>query len=188
MRAISVRGRKEERKNMGVYSVLVPDSKILKGVAGFRSVVVLGCPVCANLSIAYDKNLPVSRIVVNEDTGETTRPPVAIAEEANRLKDLLESKGMSVRIEMWPMLCTISAYAEQAESEFINRCAEVEAIIALCCAGGALGIKRRLAKAVKIMPGMKTAGESQYCIVLDEAKEFVYIDKKKSTVIRMFKE
>ena len=94
---------------MGVYSVLLPDSKILGRVAGFKSVVILGCTACANSSIAFDRDVPLARLVVDETTGQTTREPVAVMEEAKRLKALLEKKGINTRVEMLPGPCVLSA-------------------------------------------------------------------------------
>jgi len=173
---------------MGVYSVLLPDSKILRRVAGFKSVAILGCPVCANSSIAYDKDIPLSRVLLNKNTGETVRAPVAIMEEANRLKTLLESKGTNVRVEVPFMPCVVSVEREQADRELAERCSQVEAVVTLCCAGGTLGIKRRLGKTVKVIPGMRTAGLSLIYAVFDEATGFIYMDKNRSKMIRMFKE
>jgi len=82
---------------MVVHVVLVPDSKILQEVAGFKSVVILGCTYCANSSIAYEKNVPAYTMSVDKTTGRTTLLPIAMMEETNRLKNLLESKGITVQ-------------------------------------------------------------------------------------------
>lgn len=174
---------------MVVYSVLLPDSKILDRVAGFKSVVILGCTLCANANIAHAKNLPMSRVVVDKDTGNTLQLPVAIVEEANRLKDLLESNGVLVRIEMWVALCILPTdNMQQAELDLISRCAEAQAVIALACPVGAIGVKRRLGRGVKVISSMKTVGLSLDYTIFDETREFIYIDKKKSRTIRTFKE
>lgn len=176
--------------------VLVPDSKILEQVAGFKSVVILGCTYCANASIAYEKNVPMSMALVDKNTGRTTWLPIALMGEANRLKNLLESKGINVKVEMWPPLCALTHDRELpsamggrrwADPELADRCAHAEAVVALCCAGGALGVKKRVGKAIKVIPGMRTIGLSQFYFTLDEAKEFVHVDKNKSTIIRTFK-
>lgn len=55
---------------MGAYVVIFSDSKIFKRVAGFKSVVVLGCPGCANISTAYNKDIPLARVLVDKNTGK----------------------------------------------------------------------------------------------------------------------
>ena len=182
---------------MVVHMVLIPDSKIFEEVAGFKSVVILGCTACANASIAYEKNVPMSMASVDKNTGRTTWLPIAMMEEANRLKSLLDSSGIHVKVEMWPPLCTATHNRELpsgmggdkwADPELADCCADAEAVITLCCAGGALGVKKRLGKAVKIIPGMRTIGLSHIYFTLDETKEFVRVDKDRSTVIHTFKE
>lgn len=185
------------RKKMVVHSVLVPDSKILEEVAGFKSVAIVGCTACANNSIAYEKNLPAYMMSVDKTTGRTTLLPTAMMEETNRLKNFLESKGITVRVEIWPPLCSVTheegvptsfGGRRWADPELANRCADAEAVIALCCVGGMLGVKKRLGKAVKIIRGMKTVGLSQFYFTLDEAKESIHVDKDRSTIILTIKQ
>lgn len=182
---------------MVVHSVLVPDSKVLEEVVGFKSVAIVGCTACANNSIAYEKNLPAYMMSVDKTTGRTRLLPMAMMEETNRLKNFLESKGITVRVEIWPPLCLLTHEKELptamggrqwADPELANRCADVEAVIALCCVGGMLGVKKRLGKAVKIIRGMKTVGLSQFYFTLDEAREFVHVDGDRSTIIHTFKQ
>ena len=173
---------------MGVYSVMVADSKIAKGVAGCKSVIIVGCSACANDSLPFDKDYPLAKIVVDKDTGKTLESPVSTLAEANRLKKLLESHGISVEIETWFGLCLLAYDIEKDMMELVNRCARAEAVITLCCAGGTLGLKRLLPQGTKIVPGMKTVGVFQICKVLDKAGEFVRLDKDRSTAIPMFKE
>ena len=173
---------------MGAYVVVLSDSKIIDRLAGFKSVVVFGCPGCANFSIAYDNGIPLARIMVDKNTGETVREPVAIMEEANRLKTLLESKGTNVRAEIWPGgPCFQRAEKEPAYLELADPCTDAEAVITLCCVRGTLGIKGRLGKTAKIISGMRTVGVFQACTTIDEEKGFVCIDKSKSKMIHIFK-
>lgn len=172
---------------MGVYSVLLPDSKILERVAGFESVVIVGCTVCANSSIAFDKNLTLARVVVDKVTGETTRQSVAVVEEAERLKRLLEEKGIEASVGIMPGPCALSAEREAADAELVNRWADAEAVLTLCCAGGTLGIEKLLAKRAKTISGMRTVGSSFSYTVLDEKKGLVYMDREKSKMIRVVK-
>ena len=181
---------------MVVHTALVPDLKIIEEVAGFKSVAIVGCTACANNSIAYEKNLPAYMMSVEKTTGRTRLLPMAMMEETNRLKNFLESKGINVRVELWPPMCSLThekglptamGGRQWADPELANRCADAEAVIALCCVGGMLGVKKRLGKAAKIIIGMKTVGLSQFYFTLDKAKEFIHIDKDRSTVVPTFK-
>jgi hypothetical protein len=183
---------------MVVYAVLVPDSKIIEEVAGFKSVAIVGCTYCANMSIAYEKNIPAYMMSVDKTTGGTTLLPTAMMEETNRLKNLLEGKEINVKVEIWGTpLCTLThdkelptgiGGGEWADPELANRCADADAVIALCCVAGMLGMKKRLGKAAKIVRGMKTVGFSEFYFTLDEVKKFIHADKHRSTVIRTFEE
>ena len=93
---------------MGITSVMLPDETILNRIDGMKSVAVIGCKGCANSSIAYTRKLPIYRIEVDADTEEITRFPAALPAELDRLKDLIESKGTSVKTEMLLSPCVIA--------------------------------------------------------------------------------
>ena len=109
-------------------------------------------------------------------------------EEAKRLKALLERKGIDTTVEVLPGPCVLSADRESADSELVDRCADAEAVVTLCCTGGALGMDKRLAKRARTIPGMKTVGSSLSYTVVDEAKGLVYMDRERSKMIRGLKE
>ncbi len=168
-----------------------PDSSILGETEGFESVAIVGCTYCANYSIAYEKDEPVQKIIVDEETGSTSKPPLAMINEANRLKGILEGRGVSVGVEIWPPLCTMTRDSEVqmggpqwTDPELVNRCSGAEAIIALCCVGGVVGLKKRFGEGVKVIPGMRTEGISLLSFSLDDETNLVRIDKEKSTIIR----
>ncbi len=169
---------------MGVYSVLLPDSEILERLSGFRSVTILGCTACANSSIAYDKDLPLTRLVVDETTQKTRGEPVAIVVEAQRLKALLAKEGIDTSIEMLPGPCVLSAERELADAELVERCARTDAVLTLCCTGGTVGVDRRLTDRAQTISGMKTVGSTLSYTVVDKGKGLVYMDQERSRMIR----
>ena len=173
---------------MGVYSVLLPDAKTVGRVADCKSVAIVGCTVCANSSIAFDREVPLAKLTVDEATGETTSEAVAVAEEAKRLKSLLEENGTNATVELLPGPCVLSAEREMADAELVGRCADAEAVVTLCCAGGTLGVERRLGKTVRIIPGMKTVGSSLSYTVVDKTTGLVYMDKAKCKMIRVLRD
>ncbi|MFC2011162.1 hypothetical protein ACFLUR_02595 [Chloroflexota bacterium] len=172
---------------MGVYVVMRPDEDIGRKAARFKSVVILGCAVCANISIAYDKNMPVSRVLVDKETGRTRRLPVAIVEEANRFKAFLNSKGIDARVDALPSLCRFSYESGPDDLSLAKLCTNAEAVVILACQAGIVGVKMRLGGTAKILPGMKTVGLCQSYTFTDHEKGLVYIDKSRSTLIRIFK-
>jgi hypothetical protein len=46
------------------------------------------------------------------------------------------------------------------------------------------GLKQRLEKDIRIVPGMRDAGTWQSFLTMDEEKKFILIDKDRSTVIQ----
>lgn len=169
---------------MAVYSIMLPDSTILKRVAGLKSVLIVGCKGCINDSLAFGTDYPVGKVVVDKDIVEAVYLPTLIDEELKRLKKLLENNGMSVEIEIMNVLCEISFRTEPIISKLVKRCAEVNAILSVSCILGTLALKKQLAKACKIASATKTLGIFQPTKFLDESNKFVYLDGNCSKIIR----
>ena len=169
---------------MGVYSLMRPDVDILRDVAGFKSAVILGCTSCANVSIAYVKELPLSRILLDEKTKQTKKLPVAIVEEANRLKALFEKNGIDTKVELCYAPCNYYEEKELDESEIFRRCNESDSVVLLSCSAGFLGVRNRLRRNVKLFTGMKTFGLHQIHSITDHEKGLVYIDKDRTVMFR----
>jgi len=168
-----------------------PDSSILGEAKGVESLVIVGCPYCANYSIAYEKDEPVQKLVIDGETGSVSRLPLAVINEANRLKGVLEDRGMSIGVEIWPALCYMTSDSEVyvrgpkwTAPELVHRCEGAEAIVALCCAGGVAGLKQCFGGGVKVIPAMKTEGIAFMSYSLDKETNLIHIDKEKSTIIR----
>jgi hypothetical protein len=177
---------------MGVFARLIPDSKVIKDAEDYTSIAIAGCSACANVSMAYVKDQPISRITIDETTGKPKRSPYALHEQIGHLKKLLEEKGVNVTTETIMGMCVDNDDSEYAKlfeapswtASFKERCANVEAFITLCCSSGVFCLKQRFGKDTKIIPGMRDAGTFQVLSMLDEKKEFVLIDREKSTVIQ----
>lgn len=106
---------------------------------------------------------------------------------------MLEEKGVTVSTEIIPGLCFVTddrdlsnliGTPSWADLGLNERCANAEAFITLCCSGGVYGLRQRLGKDIKIIPGMRQAGTCQLFLTLDEKKEFVIIDRDRSAVIQ----
>ena len=169
---------------MDVYSIILPDSTILKRVAGLKSVLIVGCKACMNDSLAFGTDHPLGRVVVDKDRVETAYLPILIDEELKRLKKLFENNGMSAEIEIMDVMCEISFRTELIISKLVKRCAEVNAILSVSCIVGTLALKEQLAKACKIASATKTLGIFQPTKFLDESNKFVYLDRNRSKIIR----
>lgn len=178
---------------MGVYAVLVSDSNIIKAADSYKSILILGCTSCANVSIAYEKGQPVYQVSVDDSTGKPKLSPYSITKEAERIKGLLEEKGSKVKLDFMSTLCWASTDRKLsklmgdpgwADPDFADRYSGAEAVIALSCSDGVLGLKSRLGEDVKIIPVMKTVGTSLVYLTLDESGEFIRVDPEKSLFTR----
>lgn len=177
-----------------IYVELLPDSTIMKNVESYDSMTLVVCPVCANTSVGYQKNLPAFKRSVDEATGEITLIRLAITGETYRIKELLEEKDKDVKVEMYGAPCAMAIDKELPRNlnggdfdiKLVEQCAETDVVLALCCSVGVLGLKRRLGGSTRIVPGMKTIGMSQFSFKFDETKELVYVDRESSMVISSF--
>ncbi len=177
-----------------IYAELLPDSTIMKIVESYDSMTLVVCTACANTSVGYQKNLPVFKRSVDEATGEITFVRSAITGEAYRIKELLAEKDKDVKVKMYGAPCAMAMDKElprnlnggEADIKLVEQCADTDAVLALCCSVGVLGLKRRLGGSTRIVPCMKTSGFSQFSFKFDEAKELVYVDRESSTVLSSF--
>lgn len=174
-----------------IFAELATESRILQATKDVRSVLIVACPVCANLSIAYEKNLPVYERRIDETTGESSFLPIAITSVATRLKTLLEERGISARIAMHRAPCLLAIDEELTDlfsegvtsPELSGSGVGSDTILSLSCAVGTLGLRKRLGESAKVIPAMKNAGIGQFKVIFDERKTFVHVDKENSTII-----
>jgi hypothetical protein len=169
---------------MAVYSIVLPDSTILKRVNGLKSVLIVGCGACLNDSLGFSTDRPLARVVIDKNTGATDILPLLIDDELQRIKTLFENNGISTRTESTIPLCEISFMTEPFISNLSKHSTEAEAIISVSCSVGTLALKKQLGKVFKIISVTKTLGIFQVSKFLDESREFVYLDKSKSTIIK----
>ncbi len=177
-----------------IYAELLSDLTIMKNVESYDSMTLVVCPICANTSVGYQKNLPVFKKSVDKATGEITFIRSAITGEAHRIKELLDENEKDVKVEMYGAPCAMAMNKElprnlnggDADIKLVEQCADTDVVLALCCSVGVLGLKRRLGGSTRIVPGMKTSGFSQFSFKFDETKELVYVDRESSTVLSSF--
>ena len=169
---------------MAVYSIVLPDSTILKRVNGFKSVLIVGCGACLNDSLGFNTERPLARVVPNENTDVPDLLPLLIDDEIQRIKILLENNGISTCTDSMIPLCEISFMTEPFITNLSKLSSEAEAIISLSCSVGTLALKKQLGNVFKIIPVTKTLGIFQVSKFLDESGEYIYLDKQKSTILK----
>lgn len=178
---------------MTVYSSMIPDSNILTSLKGMKSTLIVGCISCANFSIAYDKNLPVYKVITDEKTGNRSLSPNAVLIEAERIRELLKMNGNSAEIELndsWCMttkdneLRVLTGNQGWADPGFKNRVSSHDSVLVLSCHDGVRGVKGCLGDVVKVFPGMIVKGSQLVTIHMDSKGDNVVLDREKSSVIR----
>lgn len=169
---------------MAVYSIILPDSTILKRVSGFKSVLIIGCNACLNDSLAFHTDQPLAKIISDGNTSVPDFQPMLIDNELIRIRKLLENSGLSTRIESMVPVCEISFLTEPFISKLVKLSTEIEAILSVSCIAGTLALKKQLGKVFKILSATKTLGIFQPSKFLDESRKFIYLDKTQSTIIK----
>ncbi|MCW3999482.1 MAG: hypothetical protein NWE93_04530 [Candidatus Bathyarchaeota archaeon] len=164
---------------MGSYSEIATDAYILREVGDGKAITIFECPYCANQSIGYAKN--------QLELGKTSFfgfhfEPYPMGQEANRLKQLLESKGKTVNIKYFnlpnPPFCQLN---QKARGAIAKAFMDSDTAIALCCMAGFGGIKSALPDS-KVVHGMATLGTLAAYLNVEKGK--MYLDKSKSKVVR----
>ncbi len=168
---------------MGSYSELASDAYLLQHVGNEKSVCIIGCPYCANQSIAYSKDMSV---IGKSSLGGLTYKPYGVAQEANRIKELFEKKGVSASVKIFGFPTSPLCWLNQKDRNKISKaCEKYDAAIALSCNAGSEGIKTALPEPFKVVPGMATVGTIAAYLSIQNGK--VILDKTKTKVVR-FKE
>jgi hypothetical protein len=166
------------------YSELVSDEYLLAQAGEAKSIVIFGCPYCANQSIALSKGMSV---VGKTSLGGIRYTPYAVAKEANRIKELFESKGKSADVQIYGPLASnpFCWMTEKGRSKIAKACENADAAVTLSCNLGRQGIKSALPDSFKVISGMIALG--QITAYLSSKKGEIILDKDRTKVYR-FKE
>ena len=172
---------------MGSFSSLTEDSYLLNEVANAKSVCIIGCPHCANQSLAYAKNLAV---IGKSSFGGLIYKPYAVTQEAQRLKELFAAKGIASSVKIFKKTESPPCWLHQKERSAVAKaCEKADAAVTLCCNSGRRGIKAALPSTFKVIPALTTVGSITSYLdfkngndVMDKAKTQVVYLKNFKTV------
>ena len=169
---------------MTSFSEVVSDEYLLNQVGEGKSISIFGCPFCANSSIAVSKGMSV---IGKISLGGIRYTPYAVTQEANRIMQLLESKGKSASVYIFGLLaCNPFCWmTEKGRGKIAKACEKSDAAMVLSCYLGVEGIKKALPESYKVIHAMRTLG--QITSYLNKQNGKVVLDKDKTKVYR-FKE
>jgi hypothetical protein len=166
---------------MVVYSELISKEAILQGVGDAKKVTIIACSHCANMCVAYAKDIPYGKSRGGAFLSLITSKPTAIIQEADCIKLMLESKGVTTKIEILSKLMPPCGMNDQANKKIAKMAGDSECVIALSCISGCLGMKNALPKTCKVFPAMNTVGWIATYRKIENG--YLLIDKQKSKVI-----
>ena len=165
---------------LGSYSELASDAFLLNQVGDAKSVSIIGCAYCANQSIAYSKDMSV---IGKSSFGGLRFSSYATAQEANRIKELLEKNGKTAKVKIFGLPTSPYCQLNQNDRKKVAKaCENSDAAIALSCIAGYGGIRNALPQSFKVIPGMATVGTIASYLTVENGK--VLLDKTRTKVIR----
>ena len=164
-----------------IYSELRSDTDLLNDLDEAKSVFLLGCPICANMSLYIEKAAEGSAMLTLTPTGYKA---VSMREELDRLTHLLAGKELDVDswVGKYPIvaLCVLD---ESARKKIIKKCQDFETVITLCCDAGKKSVEGIL-PGKRVIAGMNARGIS---LAVSKSKMgFLkqYVDKSTVDIVR----
>ena len=125
-----------------IYCELRSDTDIFNDLEKEKRVFLLGCPVCANMSLYIQKAAEDSPVLTLTPTGFKA---VSMREEVDRLTQLLNGKGLDV--DSWVGKYPIVALCvpdERNRKKILKKCKDFETVITLCCDAGKKSVEGML--------------------------------------------
>ena len=92
---------------MVTYSEPIQDEKILERLGDVKSAAIIGCPVCANICLAFLRDLPIHLL---------GKKASAMLKEIPRMRGILEERGIRVKKKGKWIICL-----DQRRAIFDNR-------------------------------------------------------------------
>jgi hypothetical protein len=163
---------------LGSFSELASDEYLLQQVGDAKSVTIIGCPYCTNQSIAYAKDMS---IIGKTSLGGLIFKPYATTQEANRIKELFEQKGISADVKIFgpPTSYALCWLNQKDRNKIAKVCENSDAVVS----AGRWGIESALPESFRVITGMATVGTISAYLSVEKGK--VVLDKDKTKVVRL---
>ena len=159
---------------MAVYSEIISDEMILSSIpTKSKNILIVACGGCMNESLAFKNNSPIF-VTENDEL-----VPYASKSEAERIMRFLSDHGFSVRAKTirdgMPVLCI---YSEEYQFEFCEKSFVPDAVLALCCEAGILGLGIRFV--VPVIPITQQLGYLAYTYKDSAGKRNIIRERSKA--------
>jgi hypothetical protein len=138
---------------MAVYSEPLTDEEILAQLKGAKYVLIVACPLCANIGMAHLRGVPAYKLSLGGIKAYASMNEVA------RIREVLRNE--SIDTQSWGLnffgtpLCVVSS-AKKRKLKKASR--NFDAVLTLCCTGGHAGVEDSLEEGKKLVNGMQTVG------------------------------
>ena len=118
---------------MAVYCKKRTDEDLLRDIGEAGRVLLVGCPVCANFSLAVhqQEDGPVMKL------GLTGGKPLLLGKEMNRTGELLKQKGVSV--DSWILSgipASFCAISKPSREKLFDQARDRDAVVVFSCESG----------------------------------------------------
>jgi hypothetical protein len=178
-----------------IFCTLLSDNELLEAIKPYNSATIVYCVTCTNISVAYQKNLPIYEVKGDEQTGAPTIVRRGIVDESIRIKEFLDSNGIKSSTFEYNIPCLVALdnripnalNGAGKDTMLLGASSESEAVLALCCSVGILGLKRRITDGKPIVAGMKTHGISSLDIKMNDTGNLIYADENSAKIIQYTK-
>jgi len=155
---------------MAVYCEARTDIDVLDEIGDAKRILLVGCAMCANMSYAIHKELPMYKFTL------TGVKALCTADEMHRMARLLAQEGLQVDswLPSFPTgLCTL---AEGARNKLSNKCRDIDTIITLSCETGTKNVED-ISGSKKVLGAMNARGLVTAVVKRKMGK--VFLDKQK---------
>lgn len=154
---------------MAVYCEPRTDTDVLDEIGDAKRILLVGCAMCANMSYAMHKELPMYKFTV------TGIKAVCTTDEIHRMAHLLAQEGLHVDSWLPSFPTGLCALDEGARKKLSNRCRDIDTIITLSCETGTKNVEDILG-AKKVVGAMNARG--LVTAVLKRKMGKVFLDKQ----------
>lgn len=165
-----------------IFSELRSDTDLLDDVGAAQKVFVMGCPVCANMSLNIQKGAEGSPMLALTPTGYKA---VSMDGEVDRLTRLFAGNGADVDswVGKYPVvaLCVLD---ESTREKIQKRCRGFDTVVVLSCDAGKMSIEGILPDS-KTIAGMNAKGIA-YATIERKMKFLKYSIDQDSVKIKRF--
>jgi hypothetical protein len=138
---------------MSIYSITRPDDDIINDIKNSKKVLLVGCPLCANLMYSLQKKLPITKL------GITGIRPIGMENEMKRISKVLKNRGYKTKawVPMFPVGVCCGLNAITTLPVKLRNVSSTDIVVALCCEVGAYRLQS-LFPSKKVVIAMNAGG------------------------------